>query len=270
MKHFFSAATAAILFASPAAQAHDFWLQPSSFNLDEPGQVDLQFVIGHDDEVTPWDLRWDRIVALRAYGRGGTSSLLASIKPSMNKAQGSASANLAAPGSYIAAFESFHSLSDLEAKRFNKYAKSEGLSAVLADRKAKEKMDTSGTELYSRRAKVLLQVGDTLDDHVTQPIGHTLEIVPLLHPASLKPGETLPVQVLFRGTPLEGALIDLTYLEKTTEPFTEARTDAQGKAEFALRESGAWKVNVIWAWANPGNKLADYETIFTSFVFELP
>jgi len=253
-------------FTTPAF-AHDFWLQPSDMHLKAPGAVDLKFLIGHDDEITPWVLRWDRVVSLNAHGPNGAQSLQASLVPSVKRGHGSANADLSAPGSHIIAMASYHSDIEIKAADFNRYATKEGLSQILTDRKARGREKKPGTEIYSRRAKVIVQVGSDYTQNVLEPIGHTLEIVPKVNPASLAAGEALPFEVHFRGKPLAGALVDLALLDKSTEPQAQQTTKTDGRASFTIPEVGTWKLNVVWGWPNPGNKTADYETIFTSLVF---
>ncbi|CAN0606576.1 unnamed protein product, partial [Ectocarpus sp. 12 AP-2014] len=116
---------------APVAQAHDFWLVPSTFAIDEPGDVGLGFVIGHDDDITPWNLRWDRVVSLRSHGPSSMQSLQASLKPSTKDQAGSASAGLEQEGTHVIALESYHSFSEITGGAFNKYAKKEGLTEVI-------------------------------------------------------------------------------------------------------------------------------------------
>lgn len=262
-----SALTAVLLTMSAQASAHDFWLLPEDFQVEEPGTTDVRILIGHGTEVDPWNLRWDRVVALRSHAQDGVTDQQSSIIPVAGSVPSGAEARLDTAGTHILALESHHSFSELEAERFNDYLAKEGLAAVLADRERAGTSGQPGRELYSRRAKALIQVGNTITDNVLQPIGHTLEIVPERHPYALGSDRQLPVRVLFRGQPLANALIDLTDLESGDEPMAGQRTDADGRAMFEIPERGNWKINVIWGVANPGNDRAEYQTIFTSLTF---
>jgi uncharacterized GH25 family protein len=261
-----SVVLAAFISATPA-YAHDFWIQPAAYHLPNPSSVKLSFVIGHDDEINPWNLRWDRLSSLRAIGPDGIDDLQGSLTPSEGEGAGSAAATFKAPGTYVVALESYHSYSKIDAKGFNSYIEKEGLSEIIAYRDEKRRTLRPGTELYSRRAKTIVQVGDALSDSVTKPIGQTLEIVPMVNPVNVPPGSPLPVKVLFRGAPLKGALIDITDLAKSTDAAGGVRTDAQGQASFTLEAASHYKINVIWGWPNPSNDRAEFETIFTSLVF---
>ena len=253
--------------ATLPASAHDFWLLPSDFQMEEAGATKVDFLIGHGTEVGPWKLRWDRIASFRSHDEDGFADQQETIVPTTDAAAGGAMVALDGPGTHVIAFDSYHSFSDLEAEKFNGYTELEGLSQIISYRNDTDTADSNGTELYSRRAKTIVQVGDELTDQPLQPLGQTLEIVPLAHPYGLDDDRRLPVQVLFRGKPLEGALIDLTDLLSGKEPMQSERTDAEGKAVFTVPAEGSWKLNVIWGWPNPGNDRAEFESIFSSLSF---
>ena len=258
--------TAAFCAAAPAA-AHDFWLVPQAFVVDEPGEVPVSFVVGHADEVGPWNLQWDRVVALRAHGGGTITDLQPRLVPVSRRVPGHARVPLAREGTHVVGFESHHSFSDLEADKFNDYAREEGLSLILNAREEAGAQAANGRELYSRRAKILLQVGDEATDDALAPLGHTLEIVPERNPYALADGAALPVRVLFRGRPLAGATVDITALGTGEEAYAKAVTDAEGRAAFDLSGSGAYKLNVVWGVPNRDTRQAEFETIFSSLTF---
>ncbi len=66
-----------------------------------------------------------------------------------------------------------------------------------------------------------------------RPQGLEFEIVPLANPFALKDGEPFPVQVLYQGKPLAGALVG--YGGDKEE--TKVKTDAEGKAEVMLKRA---------------------------------
>lgn len=129
---------------------------------------------------------------------------------------------------------------------FNQYIEAEGFREVIRRRRETGNTEKPGRELYSRYSKLLIGSGSRL---FTQPLGHVLEIVPGQDPTSLKPGEVLTVQVLFRGRPLPDAQLGAAWagagLENHQFPVT-ARTDAEGRAQLKLsRRPGLWYVRLI-------------------------
>ncbi|MGB3472258.1 MAG: DUF4198 domain-containing protein, partial [Erythrobacter sp.] len=189
------------------------------------------------------------------------------VRTTADNEVGSARITATSPGSHILAFTSNPSFSDLEAERFNRYLVNEGLSAIAAHRVQQGTNDQAGTELYARRAKTLLQVGSNTTGNVTQPIGQTLEIVPLTNPLDLGSAMSMEFQVLWRGKPLEGALLTATPLTEpgNTTPYT---TDVDGKANVALASGSRYLLSVVWGEPAPNDARADYFTIFSSLTFE--
>jgi uncharacterized GH25 family protein len=264
-----AAAVAAALATAPAASAHDFWLEAASFRVAEGSTARVDFNIGHGSEVEPWNLRWDKVVGLRSVGPGGATSdqQAAILPPSAAGPKGSAAIELAGPGTHVVAFESHQSLSDLEAARFAEYVEEEGLAAIAADRAARGAAERNGREVYSRRSKLLLQVGPEPTSNALEPVGHTLELVPARNPYALEADEPLDVIVMFRGRPLAGARVDLTALGEDSEPAQVRRSGADGRVSFSFPKEGAYKLNVIWGVPAPGRADAEYDTVFSSLVF---
>jgi uncharacterized GH25 family protein len=266
--------------SASSTYAHDFWLTANGFqNKTAPITVPVSFSIGHGDEVDPWTLNWDRIVALRAYSENGYSDQLSGIVANNALSQGFARISLDSVGTHVVGFESYHSLSTLASDQFNSYAEKEGLALVLAHRESKGLQTTPGREIYSRKAKTLIQVGNKFTENANKPIGHMLEIVPLENPYQLAKKDALPIQVLFRGKPLENAQVEFFPLapqgpDAQRANASEKRLDEQvlltnenGNATFNIVQSGNWMVHVIWSVPNPGNNSAEFETYFSSLTF---
>jgi uncharacterized GH25 family protein len=157
--------------------------------------------------------------------------------------------------------------------RFNDYLKAEGLTPALEQRARRHQMDADGSERYSRCAKSILQVGPPAagsQGQVSKPVGLPLEIVPDVNPYGMPRSATLPVRVIYAGRPLAGALVKLTNLKDDASPFEVHLTDHDGRASFAMPNSGAWLLNVIWTRPLPRSDEADFETVFSSLSFGFP
>lgn len=260
---------AAICWAAPVS-AHDSWLQPQRFWTNVRTSAPIAILVGHGVDRAPWGVKADRVVMLRDIGPTGVVDHLATL-------QGRAVAEIpaisfATTGAHIVALQSNHAVSNLPAARFNAYLKEEGLTPALALRNRMGRASTAGREIYSRRAKALVQVGPLAgpQPHVTRPIGLTLEIVPERNPYALRPGERLPVRVIFEGRPLAGALVKLTNLDADQKPLATAITDRSGRTAFAVPRAGSWLLNVVWTKPIEGDPRADFDTTFSSLTFGYP
>lgn len=261
---------AALSLVTGTAAAHDFWLQPLAWQAI-PGQpLPFMIEVGHGSFREHWGADSSHLLVLNDLANGGTVN----IKPLFTP--GGATPHIKRvfrrEGLHIVSLVSTNTLSDLPSIRFNDYIKVEGLTPAIDARTRAGIMNSDGREFYSRRAKALIQVGQPKrgDDSIaTHPIGLTLEIVPLKNPYSLSPDHILPVQVLYEGRPLSGALVKLTSLEFDEKPLRTARTDANGRASFPVPQVGSWLVNVIWT--KPiASRDADFQTTFSSLTFGYP
>ena len=216
-----------LLLFSHAAAAHDFWVQPDDFRC--PSFYRLMVGHGPDRQVSPIPAR--RIV------RSETIDGIAVLETD-NKAQ-----------------------SHLPAPRFNDYLRAEGLMPALELRQRTQRMQTDGSEIYSRHAKAILQSAKPAQ------IGMILEIVPEADPYSLPDGAALPVRLYFRGLPLPGAQIKLTDLGRDDVPFATGLTDPQGRARFTMPRRGAWLLSTVWTEALAPERETDFETFFSSLSF---
>ncbi|MBC7505306.1 MAG: DUF4198 domain-containing protein [Sandarakinorhabdus sp.] len=255
-----------ILGGVPAA-AHDFWIQPARFAASVGEPVPFTLLVGHGKFRQRWGVETARVLRFADIGTTGSSDRRAVLHTDSGDDDGTLA--LTTPGTHVIVMESRPAISTLPAIRFNDYLKVEGLTPAIARRAATGQSDADGRELYSRRAKTLIQVGSTTagQPHVTRPAGLKLEIVPQKNPYDLKPGHTLPVVILYEGRPLSGASVKLNNLDFDAEPIAQHLSDAGGRAAFAVPLRGRWQLNVIWTKPISGNPNADFETIFSSLSF---
>lgn len=93
-------------------------------------------------------------------------------------------------------------------------------------------------------AKALYGTADDANVYKRE-VHHLVEIVPQKNPATVKPGETLPVLVKLAGKPLRGAGVEVTDA-KTASAEGQAKftTDASGIAQVPIRNAGLNVVSV--------------------------
>ena len=268
--HKFWFAPLAALAATPTL-AHDFWIQPRQFSAVAPQSIPLTMFVGHGPARDRWGVDIDHVILFRTIGPDG----LIDRKPNLRLgAPGfDALAPLARPGAYVFLLQSTSTPSQLPFLRFNDYITTEGITPIIAERKRRGLEKTDGREIYSRRAKAIVQVGpvDAASiSRVTRPMNLLLEIVPGRHPSALGADGVMPVQVLFGGRPLPGALVKITNLDADAEPLATRRTGADGRASFRIPPAGKWQMNVVWSVPLHGDASADFRTTFSSLTFATP
>jgi hypothetical protein len=258
-----------LMLVSTPALAHDFWIQPSRFQVAPGAALPVTFQVGHGKFRERWSNN-DRITLLgdffersrrdrRADLRGsGAADLVTSFTPA---------------GLHVLAMQTSYAFSELPSVRFNDYAKEEGLALILAARARGGKTGSPGRERYSRRAKALIQVGRQTGSGqslATRPIGLKLEIVPDRNPYALDSTRMLPVHVLYNGRRLPNATIKLTNLRSDERPVATAVTNRLGQARFRVPASGEWLLNVVWGEPVANDPRVEFDTTFSSLTFGYP
>lgn len=250
---------------SPAL-AHDFWIQPDRYAVATGTSVPFTLLVGHGIARQRWGVPTDRVRRFAVITAVGSTDQRAILHTETGDDDGRLLLNTA--GTHVVVLESGPALSVLPALRFNDYLKVEGLTPAITRRARAGQTGAEGREYYSRRAKTLIQAGKTTasQPHVTRPTGLKLEIVPQKNPYALKPGEALPLLILYEGQPLPGATVKLNNLDSDAEPVAQRLTDARGQVAFAVPLRGQWQLNVIWT-APINNPNAEFETVFSSLSF---
>lgn len=252
-------------FAGPVA-AHDFWVQPLKFWIAPNSAVMTTLQVGHGEARQRWNVAIDRVLRFDSIGPEGKT---VDHRPELRVGTMDQDHLLAfgAPGTHVLVLQTSYADSELPAIRFNDYLKQEGLTPALELRKRTRTEDRPGREIYSRRAKALVQVGPPSDKPqpwVTRPVGLSLEIVPELNPYAVGAGEELPVKILFDGKALAGATVTLNNLQFDGHPIQTVISDAAGRAVFKFPRTGSWQLNVLWTKPLKGNSKADFDTTFSS------
>ena len=257
---------------SASAAAHDFWVQPLNFWISPNTSVMTTLQVGHGEFRERWNADASRVVLFRSIGPGGAIAdhqrELRTSTMDQDRLIG-----FGAAGTHVLVLQTNYAASTLPGIRFNDYLKQEGLTPALELRARTKVEDQPGREIYSRRAKALVQVGPATDKAqawVTRPLGLSLEIVPEVNPYAIGAGGVLPVRVIYEGKPLPGATVMLNNLQFDGRPLESVVTDAAGRAVFKFPRNGAWQLNVLWTKPLAGNPKADFDTTFSSLTFGFP
>jgi uncharacterized GH25 family protein len=243
--------------------AHAFWVQPSDFWVTPRAAVELSLQVGDASLQQRSPIPPERITRFEAIGLSSGSK----------DARGG-TLRFAESGAYLVVLETdTRGYSHQSAERFNAYVESEGLTPALDYRTRTHQMHVDGFERYSRDAKSIVLVGARNSpghERVTRPVGLRLEIVPQVSPYTAPRPVRFPVQVLYEGRPLAGALVKLMNLDSNLDIADQQRTSAAGVAAFAMPESGHWLLSVIWTKHLADASDAEYETTFSSLTFGVP
>jgi uncharacterized GH25 family protein len=265
--------TIALGIGANMASAHDFWVEPDSFWSQPQAVTPITLQVGHGParQRSPIPLR--RIERFEAFAPGGAKmDLRGDLNLGGNNADGGV--QFRTPGTYVLVLQTDNrAQSHQPAARFNAYLEEEGLTPALEERRRTHRMEVEGSEIYSRVAKTIVQVGEVAaqsEVDVARPLDLPLEIVLEKNPYAEPRAPELPARVLYEGRPIAGALLKLTNLEHDAEPFETHVTDRDGRAIFGMPTRGRWLLNVIWTKSLPQSQENDFETVFSSLSFGFP
>ena len=172
-------------------------------------------------------------------------------------------------GELVAAVHTIASLIQLEPAKFTEYLKEEGLAHVMAWRAEHGELSKPGKERYSKYAKSILLAGNP-NGFFSHTVGYAIEIIPEADPYTLKPGELLPIRVVFRGQPAADLQIETAWSGKGGGKTTVVgRTGPDGRMKAPLPAPGLWRIHTIKMERCAEPAAADWESFWASMTFEL-
>lgn len=265
----FSAAAGGLVL-SAAAQAHDFWIEPSTFTPKAGQAVTVRLLVGQQLAAEP--------VGRPAFGAfkqfaldDGRQRLPIGGRAGSDPA---GVLRVAGAGLQIVTFHGLPVGDELPAAKFTAYLEEEGLDAVIARRQAAGQSGAPGRELYTRYAKSLLRVGDDgagdeTGDRADRALGLPLELIAERNPYRMRSGDELPLRLLYLQRPLAGALVVAISRARPGEARS-ARSDAEGRVRLKLDGGGFWLVKAVHMVESSQPALADWESLWASLTFDLP
>jgi uncharacterized GH25 family protein len=245
--------------------AHDMWLVPRKYHIQPGESLVISTNTGMDfpnslSAVTP-----DRLSSFKILGKSGQKSLQ-DFKTVGNSL--TTQIRIEEAGTYVLTTALKQKEIRLTAKEFNEYLLSDGITNIYELREKEGILDKDAVEHYSKYAKTLVQVGDSLDDTPIRPLGLLIEIVPATNPYTLKKGDELEVKVLYRGQPLPHVELAWSYPGMGEKFAGSTKTDKRGNAMVPLQKSGPYVIRMTYMeWAK---KLThEWESYWASLTFEV-
>lgn len=157
----------------------------------------------------------------------------------------------------------------LPAEKFESYLREEGLEWAIDWRKQHHEGGRPGREQYTKHAKSLI-VADTPSEDWRERLGLELEFVPESDPAKLKPGATLPVQLLWRGQPAANIRVERAWASGGRHGVEiVGRTDANGRISVGVDKAGRWRLHGVALERAQGNPDVDWRSYWATLTFEV-
>lgn len=269
-------ATAAVFVSFAIAEAHDFWLIPDPFRVASGAQVEIYGQTSSRFPTSESAVTRDRVADARVLGATATESIddLSERGTSLvirHRPEGA--------GQRVVAV-TLHPRSVREsAASFRRYLELEGAPEALArvDREGLLRGRDSVTRRYAKYAKTLVEVGTGGPAAFSRTAGHPLEFVPERDPASLRPGDTLVLRLLYRGQPLENAPVHAGSVPaaerrpqlaaSAASPDLHLTSRGGGRLRVPVATGGLWNVRTLHVVQADAGSGADWDTHWATFVF---
>jgi len=253
--------TAAALLFAAALQAHDFWIEPSTFHPSAGMTVSVGLRVGQNFVGDPVP-RVSSYIERFAVKQGRREEEIAGAESSDPAGWFTADGRAAA----VIAYKSKPSPVEQPAAKFEQYLRQQGLERIVDLRTQRHEQAKPGKEIFSRCAKSIL-AGARASIAVTQPLGLRYEIVPSADPTF--GGGPFRGRVIYERTPAGGMLVEAIFLKQPSLRLS-TRSDAMGSFSFALPRAGVWLIKSVQMVDAPRGSDAEWESLWASLTFDAP
>lgn len=254
-----------LLLAPRMLWAHDFWIEPESFQPKPGARVALRLFVGQNFAGESIPYFPDRFIRYVSVGPAGEQPIPGVLGDDPAGAIAPAVAGLYVVGLRTrpdeVSFDTF--------EEFERYLRMEGLERNLALSQQRSKPGKAIRETYFRCAKSLVAAGSLPPDAADRVLGLPLELVAETNPYRPGNDRRLRLRLLYQGKPLDGALVVLSNKAKPLAKL-KARTDRDGRVEFSLPQTGVWLATSVHMIPAPFLSGYDWSSLWASLTFESP
>ncbi|MCU0380438.1 MAG: DUF4198 domain-containing protein [Chitinophagaceae bacterium] len=223
--------------------SHEFWLQPNRFQYKSGDPVRIRFQVGESFRGENWTGTRASVERLELFWKEFDDDLKPLIGDTVPG--DSLIIQFFDEGTVMTVFESTDKYIRLDPAEFTAYLQEDGLQNAIDFRAGEGETDSAGREYYRRSVKTIFQVGKTLENRCTKITGLPLDIIPLAHPYALKKGQSLPVEVRFKGEVLPHYRVKLWHRLNSKTEVKDLETDSTGQLRIPVSLAGQWMVSAV-------------------------
>lgn len=233
--------TLALLLSAGSVFAHDTWVTPSTYFIAPGKPVLFALTSGMKFPVLETGPKAERIAqaGFRSAAEKGDLKDLKGEKEALRS-----TVSFSHPGIVTVWFEAKPKeleLTDDDVREYLEEIHAPDSVRAVWDKRQK---GVKWKESYIKCAKTVVVVGDGADDKTfSEPVGMSLEMVPLTNPAKAQPGEELTLKLLRDGQPLPQASVALVREGNADRIFQV--TDAKGRVTFTPGKAGQYMLTSV-------------------------
>ena len=250
------------LFTAGSIQAHDTWVTPSAY-FTAPGQpVTFELTSGMKFPVLETGPKTERIAqaGFRSAAEKGELKDLTGAKEALRS-----TTTFSKPGVVTVWFEAKPKELELTDDQVIEYLDEIRAPDSVRAVWNKHKKGAKWKESYIKCAKTVVVVGDGADDKTwAEPVGMSLELVPMTNPARAEAGQEFSLKLLRDGQPLPQAMVAL--LREGEENRVFQATDAEGRVTFTPAKAGQYLLTCVIL--EPTDDSSIWKSRFTTLTFQ--
>lgn len=262
-------ASLTILFLASVATAHDSWLVADRHTVNDGDAVWLAVITGPSFPIGDQPMKPSRVARLAdQFGESPQEIVGLAAKDHALSVR----TPIFGGGIHVIGCALAPRALRLDPEAFDRYLADERAEEALAQRRASPPTLGPITEQYTKYAKTIVRVepADPDDKAFLEPIGHRLEIVPLSNPCDWHSGSNVQVRVLLDGHPWPHIAVSAGHeAAESTDPSGRSRTDAEGRASFALTRPGHGFFKAHLIRSTHGLTPESWQSLWATLTFEV-
>lgn len=257
-----------VLSSALSAQAHEFWLQPRDFTIEDGAALQVEWRNGEMMEgveipyLPQGPVRFDLVMddqSIPYKGRLGDSPALSMTAPG--------------PGLAVVVMESIDTVLTYEDfAKFERFVTHKRLGDIVAQHAARGLPQSGFAESYRRYTKALIAVG--AGEGADRPMGLRIEIVALANPYTDDLSAGLPLLLLLDGAPRPQTQVSLfAAAQDGTVSETFYTTDAEGRVTVPALPAHSYLADAVNLYALPNadtNKGPVWHSDWASLTYQVP
>ena len=259
-----------LAFAAPMAAAHEFWIQPLSYQILNDGTLEAEFKNGQDFSGNPLSF-FDRSSSrfeMAANGERVALTPRTGDNPALNTAAPVKDALVSVVHETTPSFVTYS-----EWEKFLKFADHKDFRDAATDHEAAGWSKIRFKESYTRHAKALIAVGDGAGSDIE--LGLVTEFTALTNPYDPNFDNNMKVTLTFRGAPRPDVQVEVfDRAPDDTVTITLHRTDAQGIADIPVTPGHRYLFDAVvlqpFADASTAEGATVWETFWAALTFAVP
>lgn len=264
-------ATSLIMCIVISTIAHEFWISPTTYIINQPSTIQLKFNVGEDFLGENWKGDATRVVNFTHYLPNGKST---NISPRSMVSKGdSLPIEINEQGTHMITFTSKNSFIQLNAEKFTSYLLEDGLHNAIDYRKANNEDSTDGKEFYQRNCKTIVQYGNNVDANCTKKTSLTLDIVPRDNPYEILTAYDNKVihdreyTVYFKGKPLAATKV-MYWCKQPNGILLKEETTTNKKGRFSFtQKTGETMISCVKMERLQTNGTAQWQSYWGNLTF---